>query len=195
MMLKIFQTVLETPPQGVTFSVPIFSKRKTNAYGKVISEPWLGDGFYFWESSIENAEYWGRTHCCGKYKIYVGEYDSNDIKCLNLVDNYECICFVAQAFKTFEDVKKRKPKLFCQVIYFLREQQSFRDSYDFARVPADGGMQNGEEILFDQRSRSRYFLVRQIQVCFWQKRSEIVRLTEYVKDVAEQPVENDEWLV
>jgi len=189
-MPKIYQTVCKNPPNGEKYTYPIFSKRIVKDKS-IVSEPWLADGYYFWESFISNAEYWGKTHCDGNYDIYCGEYDLNDPKCLNLVDNPVCIELIEQAYKTFIEEKSRKPKYLCQVIYFLRKGNKFKSRYDFIRVVADGGMSNGDSLHYAKDSYVLYSIVRQIQVCFWIIRNEIKNLTLYVEDCSE---DNDEWL-
>lgn len=191
MMSKIFQTVLKNPPRGVSYAVPIFSKRMTSN-GTVKSEPWLADGYYFWESSIENAKLWGKTHCNNDYDIYFGEYDPHDPKCFNLVDDNECITLLESAYKLITREKNRKPKCLNQVFYFLRKDTSFKIKYEIVRVPADNGMCVGESIQFAEGSKAFYFFNRQIQVCFWKKRNEIANLTKYTE---ENPENNEDWVV
>lgn len=191
MMFKIFQTVLKNPPEGVLYSVPIFSKRATCG-GVVISEPWIADGFYFWESSLENAKLWGRRHCDNDYDIYIGEYDPHDPKCFNLVDDYNCIGLLASAYKSITKEKNRKPKYLNQVFYFLLKDTSFKSAYEIARVPADGGIGSNDCIKFADGARAEYSFNRQIQVCFWKKRSEIADLTKYIEN---NPENTDDWAV
>ncbi len=51
---------------------------------------WLGEGYYFWDSFIDNAHWWG---CEGaKYSSYVicqSEFELDETGCFNLVDNPE----------------------------------------------------------------------------------------------------------
>lgn len=48
---------------------------------------WLGDGYYFWDSFIENAHWWGETHCNGYYMICEALVDLDESNCFNLVGN------------------------------------------------------------------------------------------------------------
>ena len=190
MILKIYQTVSKTPPKGKPYSVPIFSERLV-INNKVIYEPWLADGYYFWESFVDNAISWGNSHYNGNYDIYEGTYDTSDPKCFNLVDNPECITLVRDAYKTIVNQKKRKPTQLNQILYFLRKNHSFQSNFEFVRVPAEGGMRNGEELRFDNNSSSSYYLIRQTQICFWTKRSEIQNLVKYS---SESPADNNDWM-
>lgn len=50
---------------------------------------WLGNGYYFWESFIENAHWWGNEGAFYKdgYIICESSFNLNDDRCFNLVDN------------------------------------------------------------------------------------------------------------
>ncbi len=62
---------------------------------------WLGNGYYFWDSFIENAHWWG---CEGAkfingYFICEAKYDFNETICFNLIDN-------PHHFQLFNNTKK-----------------------------------------------------------------------------------------
>jgi hypothetical protein len=50
---------------------------------------WLGKGYYFWDSFIENAHWWGIEGACYRkgYVICESTFELDDNKCFNLVDN------------------------------------------------------------------------------------------------------------
>ncbi|GGE27475.1 hypothetical protein [Psychroflexus planctonicus] len=48
---------------------------------------WLGDGYYFWDSFIENAHWWGVSHCNRSYIICEAVVDLDDNNCFDLVGN------------------------------------------------------------------------------------------------------------
>jgi hypothetical protein len=50
---------------------------------------WLGRGYYFWDSFIDNAHWWGTDVACYKngYIICESTYVLDETKCFNLVDN------------------------------------------------------------------------------------------------------------
>lgn len=48
---------------------------------------WLGKGYYFWDSFIENAHWWGETHCSGNYMICQALVDLGENNCFDLVGN------------------------------------------------------------------------------------------------------------
>ncbi len=51
---------------------------------------WLGDGFYFWDTFIDNAHWWGKTRKFESgYIICNAKIDYNEIDCCDLVGNTE----------------------------------------------------------------------------------------------------------
>lgn len=67
---------------------------------------WLGSGYYFWESFIENAHWWGIEGAAYKngYLICESKFELSDEKCFNLIDNPDHI----RAFNTIRDTMKQK---------------------------------------------------------------------------------------
>ena len=63
---------------------------------------WLGDGYYFWDSFINNAHWWGKE--ARKYKdgyiICKSICDYNSIDCFDLVGNTEHLQLLLEAFNT-----------------------------------------------------------------------------------------------
>lgn len=51
------------------------------------SNTWLGDGYYFWDTFIENAHWWGDVHRKGNYIICEAHFDYLETTCLDLVGN------------------------------------------------------------------------------------------------------------
>lgn len=78
--VQIYQTVAKKgSPQERENLGPIFC---TN-------NPWLGDGYYFWDGIASNAEWWGRTHYKGNYMIFTSSYDAHSEELFDLVGNAE----------------------------------------------------------------------------------------------------------
>lgn len=48
---------------------------------------WLGDGYYFWDTFIENAHWWGKSHCGNCYMICEAIVDLDETNCFDLVGN------------------------------------------------------------------------------------------------------------
>ena len=69
---------------------------------KGIKEPWLGAGYYFWDTLIEDAHWWGRTIYPKKgYIVCQSQYDSHSPQLFDLVGNVshsrefvDCVAFI-----------------------------------------------------------------------------------------------------
>ncbi len=48
---------------------------------------WLGKGYYFWETFINSAHWWGKAHCEGEYFICESACIITDDNCFDLVGN------------------------------------------------------------------------------------------------------------
>jgi|SRR5690606_27771674 len=48
---------------------------------------WLGFGYYFWDSFIENAHWWGENNLSREYIIGKTYFDFNESTCFDLVGN------------------------------------------------------------------------------------------------------------
>lgn len=77
---KAFQTLEYKNIHNIESDGPFLCQRKT---------AWLGIGYYFWDSFIENAHWWGKEGACHKngYIICESTFELNENKCFNLVDN------------------------------------------------------------------------------------------------------------
>ncbi len=62
---------------------------KTGPFSCTRSSAWLGTGYYYWESFIENAHWWGIVGANYEkgYIICESTFVLDDDKCFNLVDN------------------------------------------------------------------------------------------------------------
>lgn len=60
---------------------------------------WLGDGYYFWDTFISNAHWWGTTRHKDSYMICNAYCDYNTDKCLDLVGTTEHLEFFGDYIK------------------------------------------------------------------------------------------------
>lgn len=94
----LFQTLADKDnPDYVEENAP-FLCQKVNA--------WLGDGYYFWDTFIENAHWWGEKVHSGNYIICKFHCDFDD-KCFDLVGNTEHL----MAFHTIIKEMQRRDKI------------------------------------------------------------------------------------
>ena len=55
------------------------------------SDAWLGIGYYFWDSFIDLAHHWGKTHCNGNYVICKATENYSEEELYDLINNPEHI--------------------------------------------------------------------------------------------------------
>jgi len=137
---------------------------------KGIREPWLGEGYYFWEASIEDARWWGQTVYHKHFKGYIichARYDRHTPYLFDLVgdvknsrDFFECARLVAEK-------RKIKRVSFPLVIEYLRKHGVF--NYKAIRVwPMPKNTFDKSNVYF---SGNKIVLpqMNKIQVCFFDK--------------------------
>lgn len=80
--VKIYQAIAnEGNPQEREELGPIYCR----------DNPWLGEGYYFWDGLLSNAEWWGQTHYRGNYMIFSSSYDMHSEGLYDLVGNVKHI--------------------------------------------------------------------------------------------------------
>jgi hypothetical protein len=138
---------------------------------------WLGFGYYFWESFIDNAHWWGKE--CGNYEggyvICKAKYDFNEELCFNLIDNPEHI----KDFKdTIELIKEKglfnKRTTVSRIISYLKDTLKIFN-YEATRVFGIHSKNKSSEYSFTlpfKPAGNQYLdLTPAIQICFYSKQS------------------------
>ena len=160
---------------------------------------WLGTGYYFWESFIENAHWWGKecNSFVNGYIICEAEYTEDEEKCFNLIDNQIHI-------KMFNDTKSlmEKKGLYVhnqtkvsRIIEYLKNTLKIYH-YEAIRVYGVNSKSNNSDFsnrtVFNDRAKYQYLDTSPaIQICFYSKISLTLRNYRIVF-----PVEyNSEYLV
>ena len=88
---------------------------------------WLGEGYYFWDTFIENAHWWGEVRYRNRYVIckYLCDFDNN--VCFDLVGNTSHLKDLSDCVELLEKEKvfKKKPTV-SRVITFLQNTGQFK---------------------------------------------------------------------
>lgn len=53
------------------------------------SNAWLGEGYYFWETFLNSAHWWGKMHCLNNYFICEATCVKTETNCFDLVGDSE----------------------------------------------------------------------------------------------------------
>ncbi len=152
---SIFQTIAKNGnPCEREQKGPIFCK----------DNPWLGDGYYFWDGMLSNAEWWGRTHYKGKYMIFSSSYDAHSEALFDLVGDAKHVAYFQKYAERLMQVLGIKTIKVASVLEFMKEDGKF----PFKAVRAEGRSTKGSrKISFVFDDQGIYFLqpVPKFQLC------------------------------
>ena len=90
-----------------------------------IREPWLGEGYYFWDSIIKDAHWWGKTACSGNYYICQTEYDQHSPDLLDAVGDMETLESLAKAASLLREELQVSSITFPTLLHYLKKMDSF----------------------------------------------------------------------
>lgn len=84
---------------------------------------WLGDGYYFWDTFIENAHWWGKVRHGDSYIICKAVCDFNSEECFDLVGDTEHMQDFAQSVEFLKSKKIiTENTTVARIITFLKEK-------------------------------------------------------------------------
>lgn len=132
-----------------------------------IKEPWLGAGYYFWDTLIEDAHWWGRTIYPKKgYIVCQSQYDSHSPLLFDLVGN---VSHSREFFECAEVIKsnsKGQKRAFSQVLAYLKQHADFR--YKAIRAQPHPRKFVSANIYFPGGGKELEKL-DEVQICFFDK--------------------------
>lgn len=138
---------------------------------------WLGDGYYFWDTFIENAHWWGkevRAYSSG-YIICRAICDFNDTECYDLVGNTEHLQRFQSAFNELKaDGLANETTKVRRIIEFLKSSVK---TFNYSAIRAYGiksknvNSKFSFNLSFDESNKAYLDLKPAIQICFYTKKS------------------------
>lgn len=140
---------------------------------------WLGAGYYFWESFIENAHWWGNTYEKNGYFICKSKYNLDE-KCFNLVDNPEHITYLKEIIKFLkkQGLIEHDKTTISRVLNYIKDELSFLDNYQSIRVlglkSKSKSTHYSYTLPFLENKSSYIDLNPAIQICFFSKRTALL---------------------
>lgn len=162
------------------------------------AKAWLGSGYYFWDSAIQLAHWWGREGA-GYYSGYIickSQYNLDENRCFNLIDNFEHIDQFRQTHEYLisQRMAVANQTTVARIIEFLRNTTTFK----FEATRAYGVNSIGprseysSRVVFkanDSPFTAQYLdALPAIQICFYSKTAldragfEIVYPEEYIEN-------------
>lgn len=152
-------------------------------------DAWLGEGYYFWDTLIKNAYWWGEIAYNNEYVITKFSCDYNPERCFDLHGNMEHVKFLRE---NFELLKKEKiannTTTVPQLIEFLKKNTDIVNMYDCIRACGiKSRSSNNVTMLFNNSLKAYLDFFPVVQLCLFRKnsfnltRGQIVYPTHYVK--------------
>ncbi len=134
---------------------------------------WLGYGYYFWDSSIDRAHWWGKSRYKNNYMICKTEYDKNfhlfDMFDTNHSKEYTDTRIVLA--KEFASRKKVSNTIYAQdVINALKSTSEFMNNFFAIRMLAMECAPVIHKIQFASNSPAYSDEDLPVQLCVWDKR-------------------------
>lgn len=135
---------------------------------------WLGNGYYFWDTLIANAHWWGRSHYPHTDYVIV-EFNCdfiNNGKCYDLHGNMEHLNYFNQIIEYLKEQSLFSDEdTVSKVINYLKEKTDFTARYEAIRAYGHQSKRHQQFVLFEKDKH--YGLEREpaVQLCLFRKKS------------------------
>lgn len=139
---------------------------------KGTKEPWLGEGYYFWDTRIGDARWWGETIYGNRFKGYVVCHTCYDQHSPLLFDMVGSVAMFDEFERCVDRVKAGRYTervSFPLVLEYMKRQAEF--TYKAIRVWPDPEMQatNPQIGVFFPGGKATVRRIEKIQICFFDK--------------------------
>ncbi len=126
---ELYQTIdNKGTPDSILRNGPIYCER----------DPWLGKGFYFWDTFIEVAHWWGHVRYKDNYIICSANIHVNQGECLDLHGNMQQLKYFKKCIREIE-AKFGEQVTVSFVIEYLKYAAHFPFKVIRARTESCGG--------------------------------------------------------
>lgn len=128
---------------------------------------WLGQGYYFWDTFIENAHWWGsQNRSNNRYVICGSNFEFNKDTCYDLHGCTATLVEFQEMIMLFEQKKLlNKNSKVVEIINFLKKKNIF--TYPSVRVSSEKFSNNRFKVKFIQGNPSLLELKPLIQICIY----------------------------
>ena len=120
----LYHTIKKTPHLAASLRMAPF---------RCVNNPWLGEGYYFWDSFIELAKWWGEVHYGGNYVVTETTATFGDDAVFDLVGNTEHMAVFAKYAEILENNLKCEVTV-AQIIEHMKRHTSFSKTYKAIRI-------------------------------------------------------------
>lgn len=139
--------------------------------------PWLGEGYYFWDTFIDMAHWWGWQGYQGSYMICQASCEDNSEKIFDLLGETEHLQEV-RVYKEF--LEKKNPGKKITVPFIIQHMRKHSGNFDYCAIRASAvdtvnkDIQNiklmKNRVIFNSRNDAYLDLTPPIQLCIIDKR-------------------------
>lgn len=134
------------------------------------SDAWMGTGYYFWDTFIENAHWWGNTALKKKYIITEAKVDLTLENCFDLAGNTEHMLMFSDAFDYMKSKNLADDNTtVSRIINYLRKIDSF--SFSAVRINGKNSKNKNSQpkfvLKFVMSSVAHFEMKPPIQICFF----------------------------
>lgn len=120
----LYHTIKKTPHFAASLRMAPF---------RCVNNPWLGEGYYFWDSFIELAKWWGEVHYGGNYVVTETTATFGDDAVFDLVGNTKHMEVFAKYAEILENDLKCEVTV-AQIIEHMKRHTSFSKTYKAIRI-------------------------------------------------------------
>ena len=184
--MVLYQTVEDrNNPDYIEANAPFQCNRK---------DAWLGMGYYFWDTFLENAHWWGKTNY-QKNGYVIVEFTSAFVsdKCFDLQGNMEHVKYLKEISEFFRSQKLlNNNDTVAMLIECLKNNTDFETRYEAIRIYGhySKSLNTITKMLFTKKQYSKQFFefTPAVQLCLFRKSSlnlnvgKIVHPTNYISD-------------
>lgn len=130
-------------------------------------EPWLGEGFYFWDTRIKDARWWGDTVYSWKgYIICQTSYDQHSPLLYDMVGSLDMLNDFDECARHIKERRKLKTVSFPVVLEYLKRKEDF--NYKAIRVWPDPITKTQNNIgVYFPGNKTVLNMIEKVQICFF----------------------------
>ncbi len=151
------------------------------------TEPWLGEGYYFWDSRLDDAKWWGETIYTNYGKGYIicsTSFDLHSPLLFDMVGDLSAFDDFIECAKYIKQKQQLSKISFSYVLAYLKELPDFK--YKAIRVWPSPKTLQSTLIKFPKNDISLKQLGK-VQICFFDK----TLLTQPFDIIYKHQIEND----
>ncbi len=129
------------------------------------NKAWLGIGYYFWDSSINTAHWWGKISYNNNYIICKSQYNYNSEVFLDIVGNTDHLNLIKQSAEILNQ-KSMTQVTVPMTVEFLKRTTGFLSKFKAIRAYPTHSRNNSDDFIFFKENHKAYINIDPpIQMC------------------------------